>query len=80
MGRAPIKIILDPHLRLPLTLRVFKDGRMIIVNTQVEKQEGNLHYMLVDEMTVLPLLMTRLYESGIQSILVEGGRFCCNRL
>lgn len=80
MGRAPIKIILDPHLRLPLTLRVFKDGRMIIVNTQVEKQEGNLHYMLVDEMTVLPLLMTRLYESGIQSILVEGGRFLLQSL
>lgn len=80
MGRAPIKIILDPHLRLPLTLRIFKEGRVIIVNTQIEKQDGNLTYMLVEEADILPSLMTRLYESGIQSILVEGGQYLLQSL
>lgn len=80
MGRAPVKIILDPHLRLSLTLRVFEEGEVMIFNTQIEKQDGNLNYMLVEEADILPSLMTRLYESGIQSVLVEGGQFLLQSL
>jgi diaminohydroxyphosphoribosylaminopyrimidine deaminase/5-amino-6-(5-phosphoribosylamino)uracil reductase len=36
--------------------------------------------MLVEEADILPSLMTRLYESGIQSVLVEGGQFLLQSL
>ena len=52
----------------------------MIFNTQIEKQDGNLNYMLVEEADILPSLMTRLYESGIQSVLVEGGQFLLQSL
>ena len=75
-GNDPLRVVLDMNLRLPQFLRIFnQEGKTLIFN--VLKQEDNervQYYKLKRHEPVIGQLMKALYELGIQSVLVEGGR------
>ena len=74
--RQPVRIILDPRLRLHHGYRVFDTAAPVIIcNTMKEGTEGHLRYLRLRPATdLLPELLGRLHELGIQSVFVEGGR------
>jgi len=75
-GKNPLRLVIDMQLKLPKTLQLF-DGkeRTIIFNAVKQAEEGMISYQLVNPaQQMIPQLFSALYERGVQSVLVEGGR------
>jgi diaminohydroxyphosphoribosylaminopyrimidine deaminase/5-amino-6-(5-phosphoribosylamino)uracil reductase len=74
-GRSPVRILLDPSLRVPSVSRLFdKTAPVIVFNKIKDEQVQHITRIRYDEQQpVLPQLLSRLYEQNIQSVLVEGG-------
>ncbi len=80
-GEAPLKIILDPELRVPTDLRLFRRGRGVIVyNIRSSRTGEALNLVKLEGSDFLTELMHDLYERKIQSVLVEGGRLTLQSL
>lgn len=75
-GPDPIRMVLDRNLRLPHTLHLFDNTQETwVFNARVSKMEDRIRYVQLDfEKDVLKQLMDHLYDNGIQSLFVEGGR------
>ncbi len=72
-GSNPTRIVIDRNLTLPKTLRVFDDSsKVIILNDKVQNTKGNYEYIKINTKAVDEILQA-LYESSVQSLLVEGG-------
>lgn len=82
-GRDPVRIIADSNLRIPLDAKVLKDENCIIAATEncdrdkmKKLQEKGIRVLLTKAehgRVHLAELMEQLGESGIDSILLEGG-------
>ena len=74
-GKNPVRIVLDQHLRLPQSLKIF-DGstNSIILNGKKDSQSANLLLKkLQREIPIAGSILSALYELQILSVLVEGG-------
>ena len=80
-GRNPLRIVLDPKLRIPLNSKVLIDKNVLVVST-THADENKLWFLNKKGYKVLILgkykislkkLIKYLWENGITSILVEGG-------
>lgn len=77
-GTHPIRIVLDSKAQLDPSYNIFNaDARTIIINTVKKKQQGNIEYIKIDEMSV-PSIIQALSELNIISVLVEGGQKVLN--
>jgi diaminohydroxyphosphoribosylaminopyrimidine deaminase/5-amino-6-(5-phosphoribosylamino)uracil reductase len=74
-GKQPLRIVLDRQLSLPAVLNIYaNDARTWIVNEGKETVEGHISFIKLDfDTTLLAQLMHKLYNAGIQSVIVEGG-------
>ncbi|WP_175991336.1 bifunctional diaminohydroxyphosphoribosylaminopyrimidine deaminase/5-amino-6-(5-phosphoribosylamino)uracil reductase RibD [Bacillus sp. Marseille-Q1617] len=82
-GKNPIRIILDNHLRTPLTSNVVKDheSKTIIITNESVKEEDKIPYLEAGcDLISIPLdridlhhLLRELGSRSIQSLYVEGG-------
>jgi len=74
-GPSPIRLIIDLHLRLPDSLKVFdRKERTIIFNTiKHEEAENLMYYQLTEDVSIVHQVLNALYHLDIQSVLVEGG-------
>jgi diaminohydroxyphosphoribosylaminopyrimidine deaminase / 5-amino-6-(5-phosphoribosylamino)uracil reductase len=75
-GNSPLRIVLDRTLRLPRTLHVFDNsGPTLVFNASREGTDGQTQYLQLNFEDNMPAaLLRQLYDRGIQSLLVEGGR------
>ena len=75
-GEAPVRIVLDRTLRLPDNLHLFDHSIPTLVFTEKNlPSQKNLEYIQVDfDMHVEQTIFRKLYEKGIQSVLIEGGK------
>ena len=72
-GNNPIRIVLDSHLRLPMSSLVFNDeSKTVCINLVKSEKVGNIEWLKVPNMNVSNILAA-LYNSNIQSVFVEGG-------
>ena len=74
-GSDPIRIVMDPELRLSPALHLFQDGgETIVLNRHRHEPDGAVQWHIPDTWTAFSDLIASLYSSpGICSILVEGG-------
>jgi diaminohydroxyphosphoribosylaminopyrimidine deaminase/5-amino-6-(5-phosphoribosylamino)uracil reductase len=74
-GPSPVRLVVDMNLRLPASLKLFNGGvKTIIFNTMKQEEKENLfYYKLEKDRSLVPQLMTALYQLQIQSVIVEGG-------
>jgi diaminohydroxyphosphoribosylaminopyrimidine deaminase/5-amino-6-(5-phosphoribosylamino)uracil reductase len=75
-GRNPLRIVIDEHLSLPAHLKLFDKSANTLVVTALEKSDNEeVQYLRLDfTRNIIPQLLDALYNRGIQSIIVEGGR------
>lgn len=74
-GKNPVRLVIDKELKLPAYLKLF-DGSAdtIVFNYLKTGDEGKLHYRQLDRNNdLLEQLLAVLYESGMLSVIVEGG-------
>jgi len=74
-GNSPVRLIIDIHLRLPVSLHIFdQQQKTIIFNSVKHEQEGNnLYYQIKEDENVIGQVINACYHLSIQSVLVEGG-------
>ncbi|NQY11602.1 MAG: bifunctional diaminohydroxyphosphoribosylaminopyrimidine deaminase/5-amino-6-(5-phosphoribosylamino)uracil reductase RibD [Flavobacteriales bacterium] len=75
-GKNPLRIVLDRDLRLPDSLRVFKDGQSTVVYTAQEKTDtDDIEYAKINfDEHLVKNIIADLYNRNIQSVIVEGGK------
>ncbi len=74
-GKNPTRVLLDRGLRLQPGSRLFSNEAPTIVFNEIrQEKKSNLTYTAISSaMPVIPQVLTGLHQSGIQSVLVEGG-------
>lgn len=74
-GRNPIRILIDFDLKVPRNFKIFnQDGQTIIFNGIKDADDGNLRYIKIRKERMITLLLDKLYELQIQSVIIEGGK------
>lgn len=75
-GENPLRLVIDRENSLPASLHLFDGTVPTVVFTAKEQENRNgVEYCKLDfSSNILPQIMSCLYERGIQSLLVEGGR------
>ncbi len=72
-GVSPMRFVLDAHLTLPRTLKLFNDHRPTYVLNKIKAgSEGQVTYVKMHEISA-ESICSRLYEMNILSLYVEGG-------
>lgn len=76
-GQAPIAVLIDKTLKIPLTHNLFKpDRKVVIFNTTKDETFGNITYIKINFDTAQffwNTIAAKLNELGIHSLLLEGG-------
>jgi diaminohydroxyphosphoribosylaminopyrimidine deaminase/5-amino-6-(5-phosphoribosylamino)uracil reductase len=74
-GRQPTKLIIDPSCKVKASSQIFHSKETIyIYNNQKQESRKNIHYIMIDfHKKPLTQIMKHLHDSGIQSVIVEGG-------
>lgn len=76
-GADPLRIVFDREASLPASLRIFSDGRptLVVTGGAYATKRQNTEILQTDfSGDVLSALLTALYDRGLQTLLVEGGR------
>jgi diaminohydroxyphosphoribosylaminopyrimidine deaminase/5-amino-6-(5-phosphoribosylamino)uracil reductase len=75
-GRNPVRIVIDPGLKLPEDMNIFDaESSTYVYNCIRKDKSGTVSHMLIDEqIDLLPQILTSMYNVGLQSVIVEGGR------
>ncbi len=75
-GKSPVRLVVDPDLRLPPSLQVFNEAMQTMVFNTVrqEQQDGVLFYKIARHKSLPAQICEALYALQIQSVMVEGGR------
>lgn len=75
-GSDPVRMVIDRDLKLPRTHH-FSDNTQntLVFNELTERTEGRIRYLRIDfGSDFIKELLCRIYEEGIQSVIVEGGK------
>jgi diaminohydroxyphosphoribosylaminopyrimidine deaminase/5-amino-6-(5-phosphoribosylamino)uracil reductase len=74
-GRNPVRIVIDRHLELDPALNLFNAcAPTIVFNEKADQSIGNIRRIKLDSTeNQLPAMLSKLHESGLQSVIVEGG-------
>lgn len=76
----PVRIILDPHAKTPLTSRVYRDNHYIVcVKKGVSIADHHGSVLECAEYSIKKILK-KLYAAGIGSLFVEGGAYTISSL
>lgn len=75
-GEDPLRIVLDLNHRIPADSKIFNDNKTTLVITTSKKENTNcVSYKVVDaEKSLAVAICHILYEKGIQSVIIEGGK------
>lgn len=75
-GKSPLRLVIDPQLQIDQDRNVLSDGMPTwVYNAKKTGTEGATDYHKInDPSSFQNEIATHLYESGIQSIIIEGGR------
>jgi diaminohydroxyphosphoribosylaminopyrimidine deaminase/5-amino-6-(5-phosphoribosylamino)uracil reductase len=73
-GRNPIRIVIDPELKLDDSFKLFMDDDPVYIFNLVKNQnDGNRILLKVSKENILNDILSLLYTKDIGSVLVEGG-------
>ncbi|KYP14876.1 bifunctional diaminohydroxyphosphoribosylaminopyrimidine deaminase/5-amino-6-(5-phosphoribosylamino)uracil reductase RibD [Flavihumibacter sp. CACIAM 22H1] len=79
-GNNPLRLLIDPHLKVPENRRLFREpGKTIVYNFLKSGIAGQVEWVqLAKEQAFLPQLLADCYQRAILSVLVEGGTTTIN--
>lgn len=73
-GKSPVKMLVDPSLRVGSEAALFQEGKTIVFNLQKEQKNELIEWQQLDSKEpVLQQILSKAKAFNIQSILVEGG-------
>ena len=74
-GKNPVRIIIDPELKIPLHAKIYNDeAQTIILNSKKSEKKGNIiFYKISSGETSIEACLRCLFEKQITSVIIEGG-------
>lgn len=73
-GRNPTRILIDFDLKVPQNFKIFNNEAPTLVFNQIkDAEQGNIKFIKIPKEDFLDVLMQKLYENQIQSVIIEGG-------
>lgn len=74
-GNNPVRLVVDLHLRLPSSLKLFNGKvKTVVFNLhQHEERDNLLYYQVAEDASLVHQITNALYQMKLQSVLVEGG-------
>lgn len=80
-GKDPVRIIIDPHLKISGNYKIFNKGqKTLIYNLLEDTVTDNVMRIKVEGSSFLTYVFRDLKNRGIQSVLVEGGKYLLENL
>lgn len=75
-GSNPLRLVIDPQLQLPLTLRIFNDEQETwVYNARKAFCEKTICFERINDPSEFPHeIVNHLYSKDVQSVIVEGGK------
>ncbi len=74
IGKNPVRIIIDPKLKLKSHLNIFNhNAKTIIINQLKDEKKNNIEFIKLNLTDSIDNLLEKLHEYKIQSIIIEGG-------
>jgi diaminohydroxyphosphoribosylaminopyrimidine deaminase/5-amino-6-(5-phosphoribosylamino)uracil reductase len=74
VGKNPLRIVLDRNLHSPSESTIFQDNEPLLVFTQRKREDFSSKRFIDLEDFTLDTILKKLYDSGINSVFVEGGK------
>jgi len=79
-GKDPVRIVIDPNNKLTDNNNILNDNSIsLIYNKTLNKMSRNKYFVKIHPFTI-DKIYKDLYKRGINSLLVEGGRFTLNEI
>jgi diaminohydroxyphosphoribosylaminopyrimidine deaminase/5-amino-6-(5-phosphoribosylamino)uracil reductase len=76
VGKDPIRIIIDPHLKTMGGYQIYNQKQKTLIYNFLEDQEDeNTIFIRLNQDSFLSLVLKDLKYKGIQSVLIEGGKY-----
>lgn len=74
-GPSPVRLVVDMHLKLPLSLKILNYKlKTVVFNIVKHEDSGNLnYYQVTEDVSLVHQIVNALYQMKIQSVIVEGG-------
>jgi diaminohydroxyphosphoribosylaminopyrimidine deaminase/5-amino-6-(5-phosphoribosylamino)uracil reductase len=73
-GNNPVRLVIDIGLKLPSSLVVFDhEAKTIVFNEIKQEQNENITFYKLNSDNIVSQIVKALYESKIQSVIIEGG-------
>ncbi|MGF1925263.1 MAG: bifunctional diaminohydroxyphosphoribosylaminopyrimidine deaminase/5-amino-6-(5-phosphoribosylamino)uracil reductase RibD, partial [Bacteroidia bacterium] len=75
-GKSPIRLVVDKHLSVPVSHKVYNnEAKTIIFNEEKTAVNGNIHFIQIEDMHfyLAQKIAFQLYLMDIQSVIIEGG-------
>ncbi len=74
-GASPVRVVIDAHLKLPSSLRLFdRSVKTIVFNTLKHGEEdGIFYYQVTDDVSLVHQVVNGLYQLKLSSVIIEGG-------
>ena len=80
-GNNPVRIIIDPHMKIKGTHKIHdQKQKTLIYNLFEDRIEGNVIFIKAAEKFFLEDVLKDLKYQGIQSVLIEGGKYLLERI
>ena len=78
-GKNPLRLVIDPFLKLNKDFTIFNDNYpIVILNEKTDNKKGKIRYVKYTNNNIISDLNNYLYKEGIQSLLIEGGATTIN--
>ena len=73
-GKDPVRLVIDKHLKLDKSLKLFDGGQPTVVyNNALNRQHSNLDFVAVGTEDYIDFILKDLHKRKVQSVMVEGG-------
>jgi len=75
-GINPIRILIDPDLKVPENFKIYNnEAPTLVMNTKKEATENHIKFIKIKKENFLNSLTDALYKEQVQSVIIEGGSY-----
>lgn len=81
-GKNPVRLLIDPHLKVPSHFNIYNDeAETIVFNFQKDESNQNISFAKINDTgNIWPEVFSLLHQKNVLSVLVEGGAYTLNNL
>jgi diaminohydroxyphosphoribosylaminopyrimidine deaminase/5-amino-6-(5-phosphoribosylamino)uracil reductase len=81
IGKDPIRILIDPNLKVPKANHLFdRTQKTIIYNHSIDQSDEIIDFVKLEKSDFLKSVFNDLHRRNIMSVMVEGGAFLINKI